>query len=250
MGQIGTYVTTQVDSQYRIHTFLVLIVGDYARLMRWDHSGVIFTSPIYYNNHPELVEFFEHYDTTPPEVWGSDTSMQPFNGDIPATVKGHLNLPLLEVSIQNGGLHPNPMRYIIGSPVLQPSLPIGCSTCTSITYDVQEKKPVFMKDSWPVWLGDNLMEGQVYQQLNGGNVPNIPCCVDFTEHSYKTDTQRFTSKLKRGLKTSILEHRHHHLILDTVGKPLETFSSSKQLVSAVRAAIIGMSLKRSASASH
>jgi len=118
MGQIGTYVTTQADSQYRIHTFLVLIVGDYARLMRWDRSGVIFTSPIYYNKHPELVEFFERYDAAPPEVRGSDTSVQPFNGDIPAAVKSRLNLPLLEVLIQNGSLHPNPAHYIIGSPIL------------------------------------------------------------------------------------------------------------------------------------
>jgi hypothetical protein len=252
LGQMGTYVAAQVDSQYRNHTFLVLIVRDYARLMRWDRSGIIFTDPIYYIAEPELVQFFERYDAAPPKVRGSDTSVQPFDGDIPAAVEGRLKPPLLEVSIQNEGLHSNTARYIIGTPVLQPSLPIGRSTRTSIAYDVQREKPVFMKDSWPVFLGDNVMEGQVYQQLNEGNVPNIPCCVDFSEHDDKTDTQRFTSELgpRVGLTTSIPERRHHRLILDTVGEPLETFSSSKQLVRAVRAAIIGMSLKRSASASH
>ena len=35
MVQIGTYVVVQMDSQYRTHTLLVLIVGNYARLMRW-----------------------------------------------------------------------------------------------------------------------------------------------------------------------------------------------------------------------
>ena len=251
MGQIGTYVAVQMDSQYRTHTFLVFIVGDYARLTRWDRSGIIFTSPIYYNSNPELVEFFERYDAAPPAVRGSDTSVQPFCGDIPAAVKDRLVLPLLEVSTQNEGLHQNPARYIIGSPVLRPSFPTGRSTRTSIAYDVQRKKPVLMKDSWPVFLGDDLMEGQVYQRLNEGNVPNIPCCVDFSEHSYKTDTQRFTSEL--GLydsSTSILERRHHRLILDTVGEPLKNFSSSDQLARAVRAAVIGMSIKWSATASH
>jgi hypothetical protein len=68
MDQIGTYVALQMDSQYRTHTFFVFIVGNYARLMRWDRSGIIVTDRIKYNTEPELVEFFERYNAAPPEV--------------------------------------------------------------------------------------------------------------------------------------------------------------------------------------
>ena len=47
LGQLGTYVAIHIDSQYCTHFFLVLIISQYARLMRWDRSGVIFTEPIY-----------------------------------------------------------------------------------------------------------------------------------------------------------------------------------------------------------
>ena len=99
------------------------------------------------------------------------------------------------------------------------------------------------------------MEGRVYKQLNDAAVQNTPLCVDFTdgdEQNHEIRTQHFTHGLGRivGLKTSIPVRQHHRLILDTVGKPLEDFKPSQELVRAVRAAIIGMSLKSFASASH
>jgi len=256
MAQIGTYIAIQTDSQYRTHTFFVLIIGEYARLMRWDRSGIIFTDPIYYNQHSELVEFFERYDTALPEVRGSDK----FVGQAsPEEISAALAMPefdavtpLLAVSIQNKDHPEHPNRYIIGSPEARPSLPIGRSTRTAIAYDVRRKKIVFMKDSWPVFLHDNMMEGRVYKQLHDSAVRNTPLCVDFThgdEQNHETRTQCFTPR-PGGPKTSIPVRRHHRLILDTVGKPLAKFASSRELVKAVRAAIIGMNLKRFASASH
>jgi hypothetical protein len=37
-------------------------------------------------------------------------------------------------------------------------------------------------------------------------------------------------------------HRHHRLVLDTVGKKLKEFASTKEMVKAIRAALVGMSL--------
>ncbi|KAH8985823.1 hypothetical protein EDB83DRAFT_2326024 [Lactarius deliciosus] len=42
-GQIVNYIAAQMGCQYRTHTFLVLVVKDYARLTRWDCGGVIVT---------------------------------------------------------------------------------------------------------------------------------------------------------------------------------------------------------------
>jgi hypothetical protein len=258
VGQIGTYIALQMDSQYRTHTFFVLIVGDYARLMRWDRSGAIFTEPINYNKESELVEFFKCYNAAPPEVQGSDKFVgQPLTEEISAAEKHFkFHKPLLAVSLHNNSQSPwCPNRYIIEAPSARPSLPIGRSTRTSIAYDVQRRRLVMMKDSWPVFVHDNMMEGRVYQQLNEALVQNTPICVDFSngdECNSGTRTQHFTreSWLHEDLAFSVSVRRHHRLILDTVGRPLETFTSSKELVRAVRAAMIGMSLKRFAPASR
>jgi hypothetical protein len=116
--------------------------------MRWDRSGIIVTDRIKYNTEPELVEFFERYNAAPPEVRGSDKFVgQPSDAEISAArgMYPNFNLSLLAVEIQNEGLHERPKRYIINSPVARPSLPIGRFTRTSIAYDVQRKKLVFMK---------------------------------------------------------------------------------------------------------
>ena len=108
-----------------------------------------------------------------------------------------------------GRVHPgHPNCYIIGSPLARPSLPIGRSTHTAIAYDICRKKIIFMKDSWPVFLGDNMMEGQVHKQLNDAAVRNTPLCVDFTdgdEQNHEIRTQHFTHGLGWivGLKTLI-----------------------------------------------
>ena len=83
LGQLGTYAAIHLDSQYRTHSFLVLIVERYARLMRWDRSGAIFTERIQYSTQPELVQFFQHYHLASPEVRGSDSILKKLPHDEP-----------------------------------------------------------------------------------------------------------------------------------------------------------------------
>ena len=222
--------------------------------MHWDRGVIVFTDRIIYNLEPYLIEFFERYDTASPGVRGSDKYVgQPLPDEVSA-VKKHpaFQKPLLAVSFHCNGLHETPNRYIIGAPRSRPSLPIGRSTHTSIAYDVQMKKFVFMKDSWPIFVHENMMEGQLYERLNKGGVQNIPICLDFCDgDEHRCQTLNIQDDwVPKGLEFVCSIRRHHCLILDTVGKPLDEFGSSFELSHAVRAAVIGMSPKKSASASH
>ncbi|KAI9433453.1 hypothetical protein H4582DRAFT_1794328, partial [Lactarius indigo] len=60
-GQITMYMALQLDCQYCTHVFSVLVVKDYAWLIRWDQSGAIITAPIYYQHNPALLDFFTLY---------------------------------------------------------------------------------------------------------------------------------------------------------------------------------------------
>ena len=43
LGQITAYATSILSAQYRMHTFIVFIVKDYARLLQWDYGGAVVT---------------------------------------------------------------------------------------------------------------------------------------------------------------------------------------------------------------
>jgi hypothetical protein len=64
------------------------IVDSYARLIRWDRSGVIFTGQIFYDTQPELVVFFECYNPASSEVRSSDKDVgKPTSGEITAALQ-------------------------------------------------------------------------------------------------------------------------------------------------------------------
>ncbi len=248
IGQISTYVAFQMGSQYRTHTFFILVTGLYARLLRWDRSGVVVTERFEYNKQHHLFSFFELFNAATPCIRGWDESVSvPSKQEQAAALEVCPDLPqndpLLVVEICAAG-QAKPRRYVVTSPRPEPSLPIGRLTRTSIAYDVQDKKRVFMKDSWRVKAAGCLMEGKVYQILNDGSVPNVPTCLDFcdvgSEEHHQTHTQLIARSLAVASDHQFNTHRHHRLILDTVGKKLNCFKSSRGLVKAINDAIIGM----------
>jgi hypothetical protein len=135
---------------------------------------------------------------------------------------------------------------------LSPCWPSHSTTRTSIQILVATSSTalirLILKDSWRDVAGGVKSEGEVYQMLHQGNVKNIPLCMDFCDvggvRYHQTQTRLFSKAvwLPGGLRLSISVLRHHPLILDTVGKNLDEFSSSRQMVRAVCAALVGMSL--------
>jgi hypothetical protein len=255
IGQIGTYIAVQMDMQYRTHAFFVLIISDFARLMRWDRSGAIFTKPIFYNKDPELLEFFEAYNVATCEERGFDKYVvKPEQEVIDAISSPHQDFSgqaSLVVSLPNKDPNAPPNRYVIKSPVARPSFPIGRSTRTSVAYDLQTKKWVFMKDSWRIVADNAPIEGKVYQILNESKVKHIPFCVDFCDvdddsSDHQTRTGTYSSSdvawVPSGFQFPFSVLRHHRLVLDTVGKELKDFSSSLELALAIRDALVGMNV--------
>jgi len=149
---------------------------------------------------------------------------------------------LLVVSLPDG-------HYVINSPNACPSLPIGRSTRTSVAYDLKKKTRVFMKDSWQVVAPNVVTESDIIRKLNDRGTPHIPLCVDSCDmgdnkfHETKTGEFSNAAWVPSGFKFSFSKLRHHRLILDAVGKKLEQFSSTKELVCAIRDALVGMNVR-------
>ena len=90
-----------------------------------------------------------------------------------------------------------------------------------------------------------MREGEVYVILSMAKVPNIPRCSasgDVGDDLYHlTSTSRFAN-VSWAVKSTqeLTPHRHHQLILDNIGERLETFRCSKDMVSAIQAALTGV----------
>ncbi|OSD00221.1 hypothetical protein PYCCODRAFT_1479316 [Trametes coccinea BRFM310] len=68
-----TYASTVFEYQQRTHHFGVVLLGSWARLGRWDRSGVVFSSVFNYKQEPaKLARFFYRVAHAPAEARGHD----------------------------------------------------------------------------------------------------------------------------------------------------------------------------------
>ncbi|KAK7444748.1 hypothetical protein VKT23_015065 [Stygiomarasmius scandens] len=74
-GQVIVYAVAQFTNQYRTHLFSVSIRGKLARLLRWDHAGVVVTKAFRYDQKPHLADFFSRYSNATPEARGIDSTV-------------------------------------------------------------------------------------------------------------------------------------------------------------------------------
>ncbi|KAH9159380.1 hypothetical protein EDB89DRAFT_1916283 [Lactarius sanguifluus] len=180
-GQITTYAALQLDCQYRTHVFSVLIVRDYAWLIRWDRSGAIVTAPIYYQQDPALLDFFTRYDNADRSMRGHDDSVRyatqaETRKAIDANKEFSISQKLLVVNVPLQRPKSGYGSYVIKPPAGRFYTPPGRATRTSIAYDIERNCIVFFKDSWRVDCDGIKREGEIYAMLNDAGVPNVPRC--------------------------------------------------------------------------
>ncbi|KAI0031605.1 hypothetical protein K488DRAFT_36330, partial [Vararia minispora EC-137] len=72
LGQIATYAMNQSWAQPRTHIFSILRFPREARLLRWDHSGVIVSERFAWGDGEELSDFLWRYVNLTPAQRGHD----------------------------------------------------------------------------------------------------------------------------------------------------------------------------------
>ena len=61
-GQIASYAGATMSTQFRHHLFTVLILGQRARLVRWDRASAVVTESFDYTERPLLLfEYFKRF---------------------------------------------------------------------------------------------------------------------------------------------------------------------------------------------
>ena len=201
-GQITAYATSALGAQYRTHIFLILIIKNVARLIRWDRGGAVVTAPIDYDKEPFLLDFLICYNYASPEARGHDVTVGSITNDEDREVRMlpdfALAKSLLVITMPDSHQPQETNRYVVCGPSARPDIPAGRWTRASIAYDLRRKKHILLKDSWRVLLDGIMPEGDVYTLLHKYGVPNIPLCSCFGDVGddtyHKSRTHEFIGK--------------------------------------------------------
>jgi hypothetical protein len=267
-GQLIAYATALHHSQFRVFSFGVVLYGQKGRLLRWDRSGVIYTEAFEWAEQPgTLFEFFWRLNFLSSVERGYDTTVTPVSdgdGDATAalsmlrTYKGWENLKgdnLRKILVRND-IDGHFRSYITPGAIWDTSALFGRCTFGHIVYDVAGSKLVYLKDFWRTDLPRIQKEGDVYRKLHQANVRNIPTLgptgdVVSLEHAntiplavQRTKTQDYVKGPGRSHewcpgRPCVEPYVHYRLVLETLGQPLNTFKSTRQLCEVIRDAIDG-----------
>ena len=109
-----------------------------------------------------------------------------------------------------------------------------------LAFDMEKKNIVFLKDYWRADVDGMDTEGKIYELLEENHVPNIPPFGrgnDVRDHMTLTNTLREKTWACSSKEMVLL--RHYRMTLDVVGRPLTSFGSSWEFVSAMADAMEG-----------
>ncbi|CDO69600.1 hypothetical protein BN946_scf184875.g3 [Trametes cinnabarina] len=202
LGRFTACASTVFEYQHRTHHFSVVLLGSWARLARWDRSGVIFSSKFDYKQEPtKLVRFFWHVARASAEVRGHDTTatrVLPGSDDYELlqawkakdktladddyvakrfvkSLSGDRPWWRLTVSDKTHGSR----DFLVGRPTFAAAGVVGRGTRGYIALSISDPaRPfVYLKDCWRVVHERSKLEGDILAELNEKGVGNIPTAL-------------------------------------------------------------------------
>lgn len=237
-GQLTTYLNAIQATQNRTRVFLFFIRANWCRLLCHSRAGTQVTHLFDYTTEPHLHTFLWRLTHADPADRGHDVTFLPISEeespDIVAGARKALDIDgshtLYKVSVVAEGKETKTELVVSQSLVKTHTYPIGRGTRCFKAYNASLDSVVFLKDTWRI--EEYSQEHKIYEKLNANAVPciaNVVVAGDVPGKFQKTPT------MGRRLI-------HYRLVLDTVGKPLSAFSSTHELIKAVRDALRGSSL--------
>ena len=230
---------------------------------------MIYTEAFQWKTQPDtLCEFFWRLNFLSPVDRGYDTTVTPVMDDDDEakaalsklrTYEGWENGEKLEITnlyrilVYDDRATDGQLRsYITPGAIWDTNELFGRCTLGYIAYDVATSKLVYLKDFWRTDLPRIPKEGDVYRKLHDAKVPYIPALgpagdVPLSpDHAgtQRTKTQDYLKGSGRGVewcpgRPVVEPYVHYRLVLETLGQPLNTFKSTRQLCEVIRDAIVG-----------
>ena len=250
LGQICSYATAHMAAQFRSYVFSLLVFPKYARILRWDRSGVIVTGQIDLTDDASLLaNFFCRYENMTTSQRGYDENItQITSQDVQAVIPDAIEKlganktsPFFSVKFP----HSNDEFFITKPTYMGIGSPTGRSTRTFQALSVTTKELVFLKDTWRVIHPGILPEHDIYALLALKQVHHVATMIAYHDMAHEaTRTKDFAGakwlKFKDGdPPRSFRKFQHYRLVLKEVGRPLQSFRNVKELIQVFRDALRG-----------
>ncbi|TFK66287.1 hypothetical protein BDN72DRAFT_156273 [Pluteus cervinus] len=238
LGQITVYATAQLARQFRTHIFSILVFPKYARLLRWDRSGVIVTGKIDLLSTDWIPNFFLRLERAPPELRGVDTTVRPAKlGKRTKEVRDALNASKEAVFLE---IDVNGETFIIADLVFfGASSPFGRATRCFRAYHLETKTCHILKDSWRNLTPSRRPEHLIYKKLEEKKVKHIPKMkmgrdIDESGKTHQTITQDYVDKTWSKASYRLRTFRHYRIVLEELGGHLADCHNIRDVVTAIR----------------
>ncbi|KAI9062368.1 hypothetical protein FKP32DRAFT_1629462 [Trametes sanguinea] len=200
LGQITTYASHVFKYQHRTHHFSLILFGTFARLGRWDRSGIVFSSKFDYKKEPaKLARFLTRVARATAEARGHDsTATRVVEGSADhellmawkaktldeddyagkrfvKTLKD--NWPWWRLRVQDS--KHGERDFLVGEPTFTQPGVVGRGTRGYIALSVSDPGTplVYLKDCWRVVHDRSELEGDILSYLNEKGVTNVPTAL-------------------------------------------------------------------------
>lgn len=229
-GQIALYINSIQATQQRTRVFFFYIRANQCRLLCHARAGTRVTPPFDYTELPYLHQFFWRFTHALPEGRGHDTSFVQIDAEsqdpVAETARVKLGISSTEPLFR---ILADGKDFYVSEPFTLTHLyPAGRGTRCFSAYDPVLKSVVLLKDTWRVT--DYPEEHLTYKELHEHDVEYIPEVV-----AAGTVEGRFHKATMEGRK-----YVHYRIVLNVVGKPLYTATSSHQFIMALYCAFLGI----------
>ncbi|KAH9841817.1 uncharacterized protein C8Q71DRAFT_701115 [Rhodofomes roseus] len=269
MEQMAHDISEILRQQFLLHFFTIFICLDHIWLLRWDRAGLVVSEPFNFAEEPQhLYTFFYRFACMDDVQRGRDPTVVPASE---AEVKVMRSIdqfdsawhktqytatmtagwPIYKVLIPEEDVistaelsegrkdradselsEGRERGFLVGKPYFMSDSPTGRGTRGYIAYDVAEHRLVFLKEYWRLDAPTYHPEGEVYLRLHSKQVPYIATPVaagdvlDATGGMHHTRAQDFFPDPP----PKLIQYR---IILEEIGKPLEEYETSFELMSAM-----------------
>ncbi|KDQ51246.1 hypothetical protein JAAARDRAFT_199278 [Jaapia argillacea MUCL 33604] len=266
LTQFHDYACQMTKAKPRCFVFGIGIFGSLCRFFCWDRSASVASKHFDYIDKPEiLADFLVRLDHVGQAGRGVDIS-----ATLPVTSKSEVllvedacrealhrgivdHLPDATVATRifvprATGSEEQELFLSIGPPVFRPKSLFGRGTRTwlAVRAEADDLEFVVLKDAWREegWRSEGEIYDEIYGRKEGcpdsGTFPFGVARMDRdVDLGNDTDDPHHQTRVPDFDKGKYIKRTHHRAILLSVGIPLHRFSSTRQLIEAIRDAIIG-----------
>ncbi|KAF4607766.1 hypothetical protein EYR40_000101 [Pleurotus pulmonarius] len=257
--QLAAYAVDLCARQHRTHLFIVYISYPCARLIRFDRAGALVSERFKFTRDcTPLIRFFSRFSKMTPAGRGYDPTVRV--ADERETRLAHerlkawapgsgserpvFNMEVYDDTMRVGGTKgkkARPRNFLVWGSFADPDRwPLGRATrgypaleVTDGVENVPREAPImFLKEQWRSTV--LRQEIDILRELNDKGVEHVPTLLcGGVLPGQVTQTGMYATKIKRRGGKNIAERAHVRFVVLEVGRPLERFSSSKEMFKAV-----------------